>query len=58
METLAAEIREEVRTVVREELSRFLMEIKPYVTDTEQKNIESKIGSPNDYDNDFVEVDL
>jgi len=39
-ESLVAEIREEVRAVVREELSRFLMEIKPFVSDSEEKEIE------------------
>ena len=58
MKTSAAQIREEVRAVVREELARFLMEIKPYVSDTEQREIESEIGSPEDYDEDFVEVEI
>ncbi|NPA76322.1 MAG: hypothetical protein GXN93_01030 [Candidatus Diapherotrites archaeon] len=58
-EPLVAEIREEVRAVIREELSRFLMEIKPFVSDSEEKEIEESIGKPRDYRKDeFVEVDL
>ena len=58
MESLVAEIREEVRAVVREELARFMMEIKPYVSDEEQKEIEAEAGSPEDYGDEFTKVPL
>jgi hypothetical protein len=51
-------VRREVRTVVREELARFLLELKPHVTEKEMKELEEQIGSPEDYDNDFEEVQL
>ncbi len=58
-ESLVAEIREEVRAVVREELARFLLEIKPFVSDSEEKEIEEDLGKPEDYKkDDFVEVEL
>ena len=52
-------IRKEVRAVVREELARFLLELKPYVSDDEMKEIEKHIGTPEKYRKDeFEEVKL
>lgn len=55
---IVEEVKKEVRAVVREELARFLLELKPYVTDEEMREIEEQIGSPEDYDDKFEEAKL
>ena len=49
---LKALIKESVREVLQEERLLLCQVLTPYISDEEQAEIETELGSPSDYDND------
>lgn len=52
IQELKAIIKESVREVLREERLALCQVLIPYITDEEQAEIESELGSPSDYEHE------
>ena len=58
IQELKALIKESVREVLREERLLLCQVLMPYVSDEEQAEIEAEFGSPSDYDDEELEVEI